>query len=136
MILPVKSPKSSMRNRTSPPSVNTTNKPLRDIDGTIDHSIATSFWSKVDPDIRSQHARFGVALAGSGGVYRDASRSNALIVVEKGAETKSMFEGKDLGPLMIERMKVQVLNGGKIAGNRLSNRELEDMLKCESFLRQ
>jgi hypothetical protein len=80
------------------------------------------------------YARLGERLAASGDLFRAPVYGGGLILVRPSGMPTTIERGKELSPVIVDRVPVQVLRNGKLKGGRIPAADLDSMLKSESFL--
>ena len=94
----------------------------------------TVIWNR-DADTAQNYANLGARLAQTGGFFRASGHGRGLIVFGADGHHVAVEKGKDLWPVIVDRLPVQVISNGKLKGRRIGNDDLDAVLKSESFLK-
>jgi hypothetical protein len=82
---------------------------------------------------------FARALAARGRIYRRTEWMGGLLVDAPDGPPREIRSGKDLAPLIADRLRVRVVGGsgkGKSGGTRMPDSQLDLMLRSECFLQE
>ena len=92
-------------------------------------------WDDGRPDVEN-YAALGRRLAATGDLYRTPEHGGGLLHVPDapGAAAVPVRTARQLAPLVVDRVRVQVVRGGKTWGGRIPAAHLNTMLASEAFL--
>src|SRR5262249_41697273 len=93
-------------------------------------------WDEGRPDVEN-YAALGRRLAETGDLYRTTEYGGGLLLVPDVPEAAAVpiRTARQLAPLVVDRVRVQVARGGKTWGGHISATHLNTMLASEAFLR-
>jgi hypothetical protein len=80
------------------------------------------------------YSRLGERLAATCDLFRSPQYGSGLILLPPNGKPTTIGHGQDLLPVIIDRVPVQILRGGKLKGGCIAAAHLNAMLKSESFL--
>jgi hypothetical protein len=115
---------------------------VRAIDGTynederVENPETDLFIWSVERKTAENFRDLGRRLAESGGLYRNAEVGYGLIQVLPTGDSRLITKGKDICPIIVDQMHMQLVKAGKYAGDMPSSRHLDAMLHAESFLQE
>ncbi len=83
------------------------------------------------------YVALGERLSQTGELFRKEGHEGGLICIPKGNASHSFLVSTagELGPVIIDRVRIVISKGGKVVGGLLPAKHLGLMLKCEAFLR-
>jgi hypothetical protein len=91
-------------------------------------------WNDADPPAVN-YKKLGERLAGAGDLFRRPQYGTGLVMVLPNKKTVDITRGADLAPVIVDRVAVRILKGGKAKGGQISASHLNAMLKSNSFLK-
>lgn len=92
-------------------------------------------WNEDDLPKRN-YAALGARLAECGDLYRAPRHLSGLLLVNQDSRHEEIKKGAELYPVIVDRVAVRVVAGGKPRGGRLPAVHLNAMLRSEAFLGQ
>jgi len=95
------------------------------------------FWNE-DNFAAVNYIALGRRLAATGDLYRNPQHGSGLLLASPCATIppKQIMQGKQLAPVLADRVKIIVFKNGKVAGGMPSTTHLNTMLGAEVFLQQ
>ena len=87
-----------------------------------------------DQVAKGNYEELGKRLSLSGDLFR-SSKMGLIQLLPKGKHD-TITKGSDLSPVIVDRVNVRVMRGGKINGSRINGVDLKSMLRAECFLSQ
>lgn len=85
---------------------------------------------------KGNYTALGARLAERGDLFRAPRYGGGLVLALSDGKHEEIRKGADLFPLIVDRIPVEVIKGGKSIGGRLPAAHLGAMLRCEAFLSQ
>ncbi|GAB4138405.1 MAG: hypothetical protein Tsb009_06610 [Planctomycetaceae bacterium] len=95
-----------------------------------------SFIWRVERGAARNYRRLGERLAQAGDLYRNKEDGHGLIHVLPSGETRLVTKSSELGPIIVDRVRMRVVKEGKVVSELPSASHLNAMLRSEVFLKQ
>lgn len=92
-------------------------------------------WNEDVPPAKNYIA-LGARLAAGGDLFRKPDYGSGVILLLPGGTPRQITKGTDLAPIIVDRVPVQIIRGGKTRGSMIPAKHLSAMLQAESFLQQ
>lgn len=105
--------------------------PLHDREGTDDW-----FDWQVEYGAALNYRKLGERLAEPGDLYRNKEDGHGLIHVLPSGQFRLVTKAAELGPIIVDRVKMRVMKEGKVVSELPTASHLNAMLRSEEFLRQ
>lgn len=94
-------------------------------------------WDEALPPVEN-YVAFGKRLSQCPDLYRAPAYAAGLILAlpTHNGQTQIIKTGKQLGPVIADRVRISVVRDGNVVGATISTSNLNTMLSCEAFLQQ
>ncbi|MEN6451706.1 MAG: hypothetical protein ABFC96_14535, partial [Thermoguttaceae bacterium] len=112
-------------------------QPLGDVRGVIPlpQDDAMFLWDVAAP-AGTNYRMLGQLLAATGNLYRDETTGHGLVLVLPDGTTRRVGKGRQLAPLIVDRVRMQVVKDGKLVRELPAAEHLNAMLYTKAFLEQ
>jgi hypothetical protein len=87
-----------------------------------------------DGDAARNYSELGEILATCGDLHRRPGHAGGLILLPPEGRAVNITRGAELAPIVVDRLRVQVVKGGKPKGGKIDSYHLNSMLMAEVFL--
>jgi hypothetical protein len=89
-----------------------------------------------DDQAAENYRSLGQRLSQFNDLYRRSGYASGLLLLLEGGKHVVIGKGSDLAPVIVDRVRVSVMKGGKPKGSRINAAHLNTMLATETFLGQ
>lgn len=90
----------------------------------------------VEKGAASNYRQLAKRLSESGDLYRNQQDGHGLIHVLPSGSTRLLSKAAELGPVIVDRVRMRVVKEGKVVSELPTSAHLNGMLRSEEFLRQ